>query len=671
MTQRQDYFPLIGGLDLVTPSLVASPGSLRATENYEPSILGGYKRIDGFDIYDGRPEPYSATYYTLHFINGSAVMTAGATLTGTSASALVLVTSVVESGSYGSGNATGYVTLYNLTGAFVTSEALKIGGVTKATSSGIANERGSATNDIAYMQLAISSRRSVITGVPGSGPILGVWFFKGYAYAFRNNIAGTFTDMYKSSTSGWTKCALGTTLKYNTLTVAPLVGETITGVSSGSSGVISKIIQITATTGTLILISATGPFTLNEVVNSPTGHFKAASVGVVNAITKNGSFEFVNHNFLGDIESESMYGVNGVNNAFEWDGSSYAPIYTGMPLDTPVHIAAHSKSLFLSFKGSLQFSALGGPHNWTVLQGAGELTMGDNITGLLPNVGGTLIIFSRNKIHVLYGTSSIDFELRVHSVNAGALDSTMQQVDLPIFLDDRGLRSLTATQNFGDFASTTISAKIASLLSTVYPLSSVVNKTKNQYRLFFTDGSGIIYDTPTGTFSRINYGITPIKCCSAEQTNGLEILLFGDSDGNVYRSDVGTSFNGLPISAFIRTHFYSYKRPNISKRFYSISVETDISGSADLKLVVSYSNGSSDIPSTVLQNFSVNGSGGSWDEDNWLEFEWSSEQVGSATAYIAGTGINASITILSNTSTEQPHILQSIVTRYSVRGIKK
>ena len=59
MTQQVKYYPLGGGLDIVTPGLTASPGTARASLNYE-SDQTGYRRMIGYERYDGQPSPTDA-----------------------------------------------------------------------------------------------------------------------------------------------------------------------------------------------------------------------------------------------------------------------------------------------------------------------------------------------------------------------------------------------------------------------------------------------------------------------------------------------------------------------------------------------------------------------------------------------------------------------------------
>ena len=58
--RREAQIVLQGGLDLETPALTVSPGRMLACKNFEVNTLGGYTRIEGYERFDGQPQP-SAT----------------------------------------------------------------------------------------------------------------------------------------------------------------------------------------------------------------------------------------------------------------------------------------------------------------------------------------------------------------------------------------------------------------------------------------------------------------------------------------------------------------------------------------------------------------------------------------------------------------------------------
>lgn len=126
----EKYFPLTGGLDLVTPPLSMKPGRLILCKNYEQSLLGGYTRIEGFERVDGRPLPSEASYWTLNFdTGGPAALVEGMRCVGETSGARGEVLSVIlSSGSWAGNDAAGEVILYNVSGVFSDNEVIAITG---------------------------------------------------------------------------------------------------------------------------------------------------------------------------------------------------------------------------------------------------------------------------------------------------------------------------------------------------------------------------------------------------------------------------------------------------------------------------------------------------------------------------------------------------------------
>ena len=54
MAVQSQTWALGGGLDLVSPAIQISAGKAILAQNYECSMNGGYRRIDGYTIFDGR-----------------------------------------------------------------------------------------------------------------------------------------------------------------------------------------------------------------------------------------------------------------------------------------------------------------------------------------------------------------------------------------------------------------------------------------------------------------------------------------------------------------------------------------------------------------------------------------------------------------------------------------
>jgi len=66
------YFPFEGGVNMVDPSLALKPGELVAAKNFEIDIRGRYRRLDGYERFDGHILPSDITFYRIPFSTGTA-----------------------------------------------------------------------------------------------------------------------------------------------------------------------------------------------------------------------------------------------------------------------------------------------------------------------------------------------------------------------------------------------------------------------------------------------------------------------------------------------------------------------------------------------------------------------------------------------------------------------
>jgi hypothetical protein len=514
----------------------------------------------------------------------------------------------------------------------------------------------------------------------------------GVSYAFSvslytANNSSTFiksVDTIAAVDKGWVQVDLGQYVRYNTGITDVALDSVLVGATSGATGVVRRYIIRTGSFGTsnaegiFVLSNLTGTFQSGEPLQVG-GSTIAASTSALTTISliPGGRYEFVNYNFGGTASTNRMYGVDGFNPAFEFDGTYWVPIFSGMSVDSPKHIAAHKKHLFLSFaKGSLQHSSIGDPYGWSVVTGASELGTGDEITALQVMKGDAMAVFNRNRSYILYGTSSSDWNLRTFSNNSGGIEWTIQNLTETIYLDDRGITNLAAVNAYGDFAVSTLSKKIKPIIDSQKgnSLSSLRVRKKGQYRLFFADGTGV-YGTFTGNrlagFIRVDLGKPVYTVCSAEDTSGDEIMFFGSDDGFVYEMDKGTSFDGTAIEGILRLSYYHFDTPTRNKRFRKIHFEMRADSNIELKFQPDFTYGSVDVPEGRSVNLDISGGGGFWNIANWNTFNWSGQVVTTAEEGIDGMGTNMGILILSETAYEQPHILQGVTVHYSNRRIRR
>lgn len=661
-----NYFPLGGGMDLLTPAISIPPGKVIDSQNYEPEIGGGYRRIDGFERYDGRTSPSSKSYWKAA-VNLSGVVIVGNTLTGVTSAATAKVLAVL----------TGYLILGDVTGTFTSGESITNGAVVGTITTVIETGEESPSLHADYLLLAANLQRANIAEVPGSGRIRGVWYYNNTLYAFRDNAGATAGNMYKSTTGGWVQVTFGSEIQFTTAVGEIFAGNTITGLTSGATAVVVKPLLRTGTwtssgAGTLVISTITGTWQSGEAIRVA-GVTKATSSSLATAITRapGGSLEFVNANFTGSTATKKMYGADGVNLAFEFDGTNYIPIRTGMAVDTPSHITVHKFYLFLSFLGSVQLSSIGNPYSWTAVLGAAELTTGNNVTGFMQqigsNSGASLAIYTEGETFILYGSGTIDFVLTPSSDDIGAYGFTMQSVgNDTMILTSRGIQRLSATQNYGNFSYASISHLIQPLITAWRGLqtASTTLREKNQYRIYFSNGYGLAVGLTGDQVSGIlplNYGI-PVRCmCTAELSTGVEATWFGSDTGMVYQDNTGTSFDGSNILSWVRLPFNNIKSPRVRKRYRSAVLEVVVEGYTNVNVTYELGYGTSEVAQgDAASAYSLTAAGGYWDQFTWDRFTWDSQAVGNPRIPLKGVEKNLSLLFYSDRAQDKSHTLQGV-----------
>jgi len=535
--------------------------------------------------------------------------------------------------------------------------------------------------DAAYTAATIEGQREKILVVPGEGDVNGVLVCRcGKRFAIRDEVGGAKGVMFVDSADGWVEVDLGFELAFTAGSDPFTEGEQITATAGGGTATIDRLSYTDTGTGT-----TTGTMTVSNIsgtigagtITGGTSTETATVAGAASAIElpPGGRYEFIIANFYANASAERAYGVNGVGQAFEWETSTgiFCFVQTGNTVDTPEHIEEHYLRLYLSYPtGSLQNSTAGLPLDWgtdPVEQGAG-----DTITGLLSTPGGTLAVFSRDRTSVLHGTQSSDWVLKNLSEQSGAIEWTISNISGSKYLDDRGVTSLVAVQAFGDFRSSVISHNVERLLESKRELAiaSMAWHQKDQYRLFFSDNTGLFF-----TFNgRKLFGITKIKYANSitclhhgQDSDGSEYAIFGSSDGYVYKFEEGNSFDDDEVIATLSTAYNHMKRPAYDKRFRKITIEAEASSSTVIFFQPQFNYGSGLISPEPPQSETVEQGGGYWDADNWNEFSWASDTVTLLEGNITGVGRNMSVAISSTAKYDDPHTLYGMIINYSPRRL--
>ena len=688
MTTLTDYFPLLGGEDLITAPISVKPGRLLLSLNYDCHYNGGYRRMDGLERYDGRTAPSAAVFYGVMVeVPGAMSWTVGDTITGASGSAEII--SIVMTSAAQGPVGTLYVVTFLEAVTFADDESISNGSQAyTAFMAGAALQAGSDDQLDFSINAAAEAARALITEVPGTGPVTGVWQFNGVRYAVRDSTltVGAAT-LYRSTAAGWTAVSLGRYVNFNSGGTTEIIrGDVLTGATSGATATVVGVVLTSGdwaagtATGRLYVRSETGSFTGTENINAPSQSNIASFVSYTNnSLLAGGYYRTVKHNFFATSGGEAIYGTNGVGKAFYFDGTTFGEIVTGSSIDIPLHIAVHGAHLALSFPGgSLQVSGDANPFDWTSGGGTAEFGAGEEITGLVSDIA-ALVVYSRNHISILYGTSVSDFEFKPHSDETGAVDKTALKMGRQLFLDDRGMTQLSTTQEYGNFVGAQISTDIEPILRPKHGLvaTTAVVRSKNLYRFFFNDGTGISAGFRANKiqgFTQFRLPVQAYVAHSSEDTDGTERVFIGAEDGFVYEmeksSPYQSSFDGEDIPAYLRPVFNHNKSPRLRKRYKLAVLEIEAPRGLMLRGLADFSFASGSLMASVAQNIALTGGGMIWGTKNWGEFEWGGQVVPEMRLRIDGTGTNVGLWI-DGSGNKPPHILKGCTLHYSPRRLER
>lgn len=677
---KYDITVLKGGLDQLTPTLQLGPGACRDAMNFECATTGGYSRIGGYERFDGQTKPSDGTYALVQVSSFVNTPTVGQTLTGGTSLATGKIVEI--------NTPEKYMVLSLLTGSFQDGEIVSVGatmiGLTVPLTGSL-----SLLHNAQYANLAADAHRALILPLSGSGPVRGVvsHIVGGVhqLYCFRDNLGGTACLMYRATSTGWSLMTFFNELSFTGGGASvPAEGDTIT--QGGNTAVLKRVVLIagswalgTAEGRLIVTTPAPGNFAAGAATIGA-GPVNVTLAGAQTAITlaPGGKFEFDIANFSGQLGTRRIYGCDGINPAFEWDGTVFVPIRTGAVTDAPKHIRVHSYRLWLSIGSSVMYSGVGTPYLYTGLAGAGEIAVGDVITGLLVQPGNqdtaTMAIFCRNSSGMLYGTDENDFKF-ISYVNAtGAIDYMCQNLDQSYVLDDRGVVGLRAAQEFGNFQQATITQHIQTLIAEKrgQATCSTVNKDRSQFRIFFADGTGLYLTIVNGKFA----GVMPVSmpdpffCAwNGETPNGDEVSYAGSfDDGFVYQLDRGSSFDGEPIDASLTLNWNFLKSPRTRKRFRRASVELQSPYYAAFSFGYSLGYDSSEIDQPNPSDHESNlGGVGIWDVSEWDSFIWDGRTLSPTEVEVTGTAENIKVVLTSATDYLYPFTINSLILHYSAR----
>jgi hypothetical protein len=721
-TTLSKYYPFNGGLDLVTPALSVDPGFSLAMVNFETWFNGGYRRIDGYERFDGHAKPSAAASFgaTITTLSGLPFGTSGTASFAGTGSVSGATAQFVEGVAV---NGTSFVALTNISGTFGTTDKIVTGTSTgTGTLTSLASQSyapaGTGSSGYAYSSEFLANSqayyRSQIGTVPGTGNVLGAWQNGTNIYAVRGTgTSGTPANLYRSTAAGWTTAGITyvTTMYYTAGTgAAPFGtnGSVITGNVSGATGTLYSGITHTTNAGYVALTGVTGTFGTSEGLKTGgTGFGTSQSAATQFALPSGGFYRWRNYNFFATPTTYDTYGVNGVGPAFQIDQNNVVlPILfplnplTGQPsVNNPFLVEVYANSLFLALKGGIyQSSVPGQPTQFNGFLGANQFSTGAEITSLYSIAGPNLALITQRNTQVLGGNTAATFVQSMAGEKAGALLYASQLLDTLYSLNNLGVTSLSRTQSYGNFVGSTVSQLVQPLINTLKPnfADSTIVRASNQCRFYFTDGSLVIMYVPglgqqnkawsamqsgvTAQFAYASYPAPVFNICNSEDQNNNEVSYFGSSngDGFVYQDRSGTSFDGAAVTSYLRTAFNNLGTPAVRKYFRRADIEINSPVQILLKFMADLSYSSAESSSAVaglvasqIPVLNVFGGGGFWNSVYWNQFQWDGQAISSARASLSGTGENVSFLIFHQAIVDQPFVLQGLVLHYDPRRLQR
>lgn len=699
------YFPMGGGLDVSTPALNVPPGRALALVNYEPWYNGGYRRVAGYERFDGRPSPH-AQEFTGFDVDDASSLSIGDPVADDSSGATGVVAGIwIDEGTYG----TDTIGVTKVVGDFGNGNTCNTAAFT-INSEPVISYAPSIELEDAWNIQTYTLYREDIEEIPGSGVARGAWRRGATSFAVRDNAGATAGILHKASTSGWVAAGIvmSSYIYFDaggggTSRALPEEGDSLSGFTSGATGAVHKVISHGGSTasndeyGYIVITGITGgPFQDNEKLQeSGTDFADADGADVDFAFSPGGIYQFHNSNFYGGADTYRTYGINRLDPAFEIDENLIvSPILLpkspidGQPANNkPFLIEVHRNYLFTAHPGgSLVQSVIGEPLTINGFLGSTEFGIGGEITGLKSVVGGVLIIATERETKGLFGKDETDWEMKLIGEKTGGQLYTTAVLDTVYSLDYLGITSTSRTDSFGSFVGATVSQLVQPTLNAYRDRATCASivRGSNQYRLYFDDGTALVMYVPsTGmestsrqvTKTRVEFGQLAYpdvvrQMYNTEDEEGKERSYFISDDGYVREDRVGTSFDGDSIVSYTRLVYNQLGSPSRRKKFRRAILEMQTNKALDMKFISDLSYGSNE-SKTNTHALEVEAAGGLWDLDSFDAFVWDGQTVATAQAQLGGTGTNLSLLVFNDSAIAEPFILQGAAIHYDLRRLQR
>ena len=545
-----------------------APGSARILRNFEPSVEGGYRRIEGFDKYDSNIiPPYGEP--VVH---------------GASQSGTTLIIGAIHT-------------------TPVAGDTLEIAGVSGTYTIASGGVSYDATNNRATLTLSTSlasspANAAVVTfkTTTSNYVTIGVASWEDSAIVCKN------ADIFKSGGSGFTKINVpdygtplvnagsqtGSSLAIDGLTSAPQAGDVFK--VAGVDKVYTVLANATVSSGGATL--SINPALASSPADDAVITFLSTSREGANKT------RFAKYNFSG---TEKIALVDGLNEPALYDNATFT-VLLDAPTDVigATFVAEVKNHLFFAKGSTVTFTAPYSDTDFSVANGGGNINVGGTVTALAV-FRQQLIIFTETSIHQLTGNTVADFNLQPITTDIGCIDSdTVQEIGGDVmFLGPDGLRLVSGTDRIGDFGlavvSKTIQDTMTRFISANTSFTSCVIREKSQYRILGFNNNiteenaqGILATqfAPQGGDNMAWAETRGIRANVADSNynQNTEVVLFSHDDGYLYQMESGNSFDGANIKTTFATPHMPISDPRRRKTFYKLFLYTDPQGSVSFNV---------------------------------------------------------------------------------------
>jgi len=579
---------------------IKMPGSARELVNFEPSIKGGYRRINGYSKYSPNPVPS----------HGSPLVQ-GSGQTGTTLLLANTFTELTDGDTFTIDGVTG---TYTIDVAGVTFDSTYNQNTITFTPALDSSPADKAAVTIGNLDSNIEGLHYFYESLTGTGGVLALrqgvlWYSTGSVWTEVNAPYYGPVLVAGGSQTGVT-VALDT---FSSDTYVPQPGDTFKIAGIELVYTVLAIPTVASGASTLSIYPALDSSPADNAVvtflgKSSTGGTKARFVDFVfDSTEKTVMVDGVNYPIAGN----TTVGTTRLNSTIDLIGAST--------------VDSFSNHLFFGVGNKIVFSAPFDETDYRIANGAGTILVQGRITGL-QNFRDKLIVFTDNKIYQITGSSVTDFKLDeiVGELGCSEPDSIQEVGGDLLFLGPDGLRFVGATARIGDFNLSLASAPIQDNLNTFRTdyasLCSVTIRDKSQYRIFgFNSGQvgaeavGYLGTQFVGQAqSMFQWGKTEgfkVYRASSALTINNEIIVFSGETGYVYLMESGNTFDDVSIPAKFYTPYMPINDPRIRKTLYKSTTYYDPEGTIEGTLSFTYDFNA---PSKIQPDFQELSGGGTF-----------------------------------------------------------